>query len=734
MKKNNHSGKSILIAAGLLLLIYVLFLINKDLFHFEYKYSKPVVFSPQNSAKSDYYLTDGFLLKKGTYLFSFSGKMIGKKSSVFMINPENKKLISVEFADGEKEYEEEITIDKNETVRLGVSYDPGFGTLKVDRIRIASEHVLTRESVFRHLIVSLAVVCAAVVLAAAILRKKDCKTFFFILLLTVIICFPYFSKDFFLGDDLFFHLSRIEGIAQTLQAGYFPARNQLFWLQNYGYGVGYFYPELFMYIPAVIRCIGFSILTSYKAFIIFTTFCSLFSFYFAGKKISNDKKAGYMTALIAAFAVYRLHDMYGRAAVGEIQAFVFGPFIILGLFEIFNGHPEKWYHFAFGFWGIFSSHLISLSIAFVVTAIYIILNIKKVFQSKEIFPALIKSVLIVLGLMTVFLFPMLEQLRVGNLVINILTSSKAGGIAEKHFIPITHLFWFFHTWRDSSLTSNNAYPGLFFILIPFLRLLQIKKRSAVLKCADWLMFFSIFLLFAATKFFPWEYFKWYLNRIQFPWRLLLPVSILMPLCGGIYIISLCEKRNNKWFYYSLFGLIAFITGFPVVYHTFSNRMISRERFWMQDNRVSGGEYKPIGLDIEYVDKNKNTVKTDHPEVEITAHKREGLTFSFEWNAPENVDVNFDVPLIDYVGYQADLIKEDGVILPIPVLRAENGLVQVGNHGLSHGSIHVHFEKTTVQKVSEYVTGACYMLILALCILKMKKQCAEKNSRKKIECL
>ena len=203
--------------------------------------------------------------------------------------------------------------------------------------------------------------------------------------------------------------------------------------------------------------------------------------------------------------------------------------------------------------------------------------------------------------------------------------------------------------------------------------------------------------------------------------------MLLPISGGIYITSLCEDMKNRRIIYALFSAAVIICGAPIIYETLSSRMISRDLFWMQNNRVSGGEYKPVGLDIEYIDKNKDTVRMDNDAARIISHNREGLTFTFSWTSPDNEEVNFEVPLIDYIGYHAEQALPDGRSITIPVLRAENGLVSVSNRGYGEGTIHVHFEKTAIQKVSEAISGLAYLAVLLFAV-RRKRNPGKMSSR------
>ena len=72
-------------------------------------------------------------------------------------------------------------------------------------------------------------------------------------------CFGYYLPD---GFDLNFHLMRIEEIAGELKNLQFPVRMQTGWLGGYGYPVSIFYGDTLLYIPAVLRLIGFPLQTA----------------------------------------------------------------------------------------------------------------------------------------------------------------------------------------------------------------------------------------------------------------------------------------------------------------------------------------------------------------------------------------------------------------------------------------------------------------------------------------
>ena len=65
--------------------------------------------------------------------------------------------------------------------------------------------------------------------------KTHWKRLLYALFLTVLFCWPYLFRDFLnIGHDTFFHLSRIQGLAESISRGdWFPA---VYPYKNNGFG------------------------------------------------------------------------------------------------------------------------------------------------------------------------------------------------------------------------------------------------------------------------------------------------------------------------------------------------------------------------------------------------------------------------------------------------------------------------------------------------------------------
>lgn len=100
-----------------------------------------------------------------------------------------------------------------------------------------------------------------------ICRKKEILYILGGLFMIVIAFWPNFQPGLYEGSDLSFHLNRIDSLAESLRSGVFPVKLHATRAFGYGYGVGFFYCNFFLYIPALLMNFGMSLLTSYKVFL-----------------------------------------------------------------------------------------------------------------------------------------------------------------------------------------------------------------------------------------------------------------------------------------------------------------------------------------------------------------------------------------------------------------------------------------------------------------------------------
>lgn len=170
----------------------------------------------------------------------------------------------------------------------------------------------------------------------------DFKKILIYVALTVLASFPYLNKQTIFSWDLCYHLNRINEIALNLQEGQFPVLIHSHLMENLGYANSIFYPELFLYIPAILKIFGMGSLLSYKIFLMIITFFTFLFMDLTAKKIFKNIKISYLASILYTFSLYRLMDIYVRGALGEVLAIAFFPLLLYGLYDIIFEEGKKW--------------------------------------------------------------------------------------------------------------------------------------------------------------------------------------------------------------------------------------------------------------------------------------------------------------------------------------------------------------------------------------------------------
>lgn len=164
-------------------------------------------------------------------------------------------------------------------------------------------------------------------------------------------------------DDLAFHLSRIQSIAENIQSRSAGSPFYFYPAMGYGYAAPLCYPDLFLYLPAFLVCLGMKLTWAYKTFVLVVHVATVLIAYFSFKQIFNSQKIGVVGALLWVTIPVRLFDIYFRAAVGEYLAMTFFPLIALGVFLIFSKQKSArygWIAFSIGVSCVVYAHVLSV--------------------------------------------------------------------------------------------------------------------------------------------------------------------------------------------------------------------------------------------------------------------------------------------------------------------------------------------------------------------------------------
>ena len=100
-----------------------------------------------------------------------------------------------------------------------------------------------------------------------------------------------FGQDYIPGGhDILFHLIRIAGLAEGISGG-IPVRIYPLWWNGYGYPLGVFYPDLLLYLPALLYRAGMPLWKSYVCYACSVNALTVALSYISFRKIAEVHRA-----------------------------------------------------------------------------------------------------------------------------------------------------------------------------------------------------------------------------------------------------------------------------------------------------------------------------------------------------------------------------------------------------------------------------------------------------------
>lgn len=504
-------------------------------------------------------------------------------------------------------------------------------------------------------------------------RHKARLTLALILGLTIYTSVPVFSYFMYPGDDIGFHLNRIEAIKYSLQAGQFPNRVSAYWNNGYGYASAVFYGEIFLYLPAFLRILGFSVQAAYKFYIVSVNFVTACIAYYCFQKIFRNDMAVWIGCAVYMLAPYRLVSIFLRAAVGEYTAMVFFPLIFYGLYRIYMENTDEsnckgsFLPLLLGCSGIIQCHVISCVVAGGFMALFCLIFIRKTIQPKR-FWQLCKVVAGTILINFWFLIPFadysLKDYIASSDSKNVLGRFNANGTFVSQMVS----FFQQGSYPSYSVAENLVNPNErnytmgVFLLVAFCyicyRLYYGKEKSSIIRIGDCSILFAIISLFMCTIWFPWDFiqqmnglFRLITRNIQLPWRFL-GVSCFFLTITTICFIMALQKLQNKHLYYGLLVVIcsfALLSADYFMYDFMNNVAAGRciDENDMDSCSIGCEEYLPNGTPVDFY---ADTAVIPGDSLEIAQSGYQAGAHTVTCSNLSDEDTYVDIPFIPYAGY------------------------------------------------------------------------------------
>ena len=530
------------------------------------------------------------------------------------------------------------------------------------------------------------------------------------------------------GDDIGFHLSRIEGIAQGLREGQFPVRIYSEAKSGYGYAPSLFYGELLLYFPAVLRLLGVSIQLAYQIYILAVQILTAGIAFFSFRQIFRDNKTALLGSILYLLNPYRLQNIYWRAAVGEYTAMAFLPLVPAALSLLYGRElPDKqqtrkaWAELVIAFGLLVQTHMLSLQIVTLVSAVYCLFNLRRTFH-RSVLSVWLRAAGTVILLNLWFLVPFLATMRSGQY------ERMYGGSDANTARYIQHdggSVAGILTWNSFGRNVGIALlaGSLVFLWICIDGRESVPPRER--KVGLWAAAIGGVACWMSTDAFPWGLagsLPWRISRIllaiQFPWRYLM-VAVVM-----LILVTLCAVtvlRRRKWAAVLAASLLCVsLMDVGVLYreymqNTSGSYMGDIGELMYADGRSNeawyfDSLYLPVGAQ-ETRDGFENEMEVT--TVEVTGLEKKNGVVTLQCRETTGEIQCAELPLLYYPGYK--VLNGTGT-----TFKTANGMVGVFIPAGYEGSVQVAFREPLLWRLMDIIS-LMTVLVLAGRALYRRKQ-------------
>lgn len=527
------------------------------------------------------------------------------------------------------------------------------------------------------------------------------------------------------GHDLRFHLLRIEGIRDALLAGQFPVRISPNFYNGYGYANSIFYGELFLYFPALLRVIGFSMAESWCAFLVAMNIATAMICYYCGKKIFRDDLIAVVVSLLYTLCPYRLVDIYTRAAIGEATAITFLPLLVYGLYRILTQDTsEKSYKHAYlpmvvGLTGVIQSHTLTVEMAGGAILLACVLFCFKTLQKKR-FLMLVQTVVITLLVNVWFIVPFIDFTLTQDVRVFATLSVK---LIQHTGLYFPQLFAMFSDYAQLSFSASSGVAsemtysmgpalGLGILLLVGMLWNNNHEHKDWKKRGFCFLVIAIILTAMTTIYFPWDRISTtvpmvakLISSIQFVWRFVGLAACVAAFVAGFGLILL-HKSEGKSAYYTVaavLSVLALVSAMDITTDTLFHKApmdISEYTFKESNNTgdASAGEY--VLCDERYEIVTTIFEPRCYEGVECSYYEKDATNITITVTSG-NSDGYVLLPLQNYKGYGVD--SEDGVIKDENLVMGPEAVVRINIPANYSGTLHVKYKGFWYWRVAEVIS-------------------------------
>lgn len=574
-----------------------------------------------------------------------------------------------------------------------------------------------------------------------------------LIIYALIASLPMFIGFLPIMDDSAGNFVRIEGIKDALTEGQIPAFIHPNSILGYGYANSVFYPEILMYFPAIMRIIGFSFIEAYKTFVFVFHLLTAGIAYYSVKKIFKSVPIGLFGSFLYTFSIYRLIDVYRRAATGEFCAMAFLPLVVYGFYRILTedikeeGYKQSWIPLTIGLWGVANTHLLSCEMVAIFVIPICVICIRRILQKARLCQML-KAAAVTVLLTLYFIVPFIYM----SLKDSYKVFTNAQSNVPDATISFFQTFSLFFSQVGSAVGFTEGNPprdlGIGFVfLLGIVLYIYIKGRrwnagedrlreQFCVICAV----FGCIAIWMTTYHFPWSQIgriggivEKIFSMVQFPWRYttIATTLLMFVICDVIYILFHSENAergigNNRILAYITMTLFIALTCVQTLYYfqTVPREGITLFYYEEAGLPMSGGngygEYEPTEFTDVKIGDNIWTVQEKYNDaadnIEIVEFDKYGTDSVLSVNNPTLDEQRVYLPILYYPGYVAfDIFSHE----PLAIFKTEKGTLGVILPARYMSAVKIEYHISSLYRVGE---AASLLTLIGLLIMLFTKRC------------
>lgn len=658
--------------------------------------------------------TPSYVLNRGSYQVDLV-YTADEKDSVLELWEQGDKIAAWPINNREEELTAEFTLSKDaKALQFRINYS-GNGALVIKKLTFSPRSLFYTDTYFMILVVLIMYLIGWKCFMEDGVRLTqgqllDCCVIFGATLLATT---PLMQTYLYNGDDLCYHLARLEGLKDGILDGQIPVNILPEGLQNNGY-LNAMYPYLFLYIGAFLRICRVSLALSYKTIIFLANLGTAVSVYAAVKSMVRSRHCVWLAVVLYTLMPYRFTNILHRGDLGETLALIFWPMVIAGLYHVVMGERKRWYYLVIGFSGALQSHILSAAYvtAFcVVTALFYCVRIVRDKRYLEIGKAAGLSLL----LNAWYLVPFLVYYFKEDLNKEVLRWS---GYFEQSINP-SNLTQSLSLYNKQYFSLGFALIGCLGIGIVFLLVERREREQDMDGFLAYLLVSGIVFTVLCTGYFPSRalmdnaFFRNIGTMLQFPWRFLGPASACFLFVGtaGLAHSKLLAPCKN-----AVFALLVGLNLLIIVTVPTDNSHMPYKNAQAQASK--GHETKfgtSVGLFyphewrlMDAYDERLTTsvVTSDLNAVSVQDFQKRGTKAAVSYTANDST-AYIELPIQSYLGYRAK--DENGK--KVELKRGDGGRIRifVNGDGVSH-QIYVRYGPIPGFLIADIVSALTLLLI------------------------